>query len=78
MGRERFAEFWQSSLPVDSAFHRAFGVSIEQWTMQWARDQVGDWEVGPGPTVGVTLSALMVAGVLVTASALLVAWRQVG
>jgi hypothetical protein len=42
MGRERFARFWRSSAPVDSAFLQAFGQPIDAWTARWARRFASD------------------------------------
>lgn len=41
MGRDRFARFWRSSLPVDQAFAEAFGIDLGAWTRRWLRDQMG-------------------------------------
>lgn len=40
-GRDRFAVFWHSRRPVAAAFMNAYGMSLEQWTSQWVRAQVG-------------------------------------
>lgn len=36
-GRARFRAFWASALPMDSAFARAFGEPLGEWTARWAR-----------------------------------------
>ena len=71
-GPERFAAFWHSTLPVDSAFHQAFGVPLGEWTYQWTRRNpefdpraVRPWSV----TISLFLVALMMGAVCVGASA---------
>ena len=77
MGDERFARFWTSGLTLDSAFVDAFGVPIEDWTMRWARAQVGSPRRGPLVPVSSALQALLIAGVIVAGSALWATRRQV-
>ncbi len=78
MGRERFAAFWTSRAAVDSAFVEAFGVDLEDWTMHWARAQVGHFDAGPAPSASTAGSGLLVAGLLVAGGVLLFTRRQVG
>ncbi len=58
-GRERFRAFWKSELPPDSAFARAFGLSLGEWTARWAKEQwLASWEARYGDAeivLGVTL-----------------------
>jgi hypothetical protein len=66
MGEERFARFWTSEAPVETAFADAFDVELEDWMMQWARIQVGDVErpvADPSSAVlGLLLAAAFVGG----------------
>jgi hypothetical protein len=60
-GRDPFAAFWRSPATIDSAFAGTYGVSLEQWTMEWVRE---GREVRVGPYVrwsSVLLSLLFVA-----------------
>ncbi len=76
-GPDRFASFWTSDLPVDSAFADATGIPIEDWTMSWARAQIGTPKIGPVISLASTLISLLVAGVFVGGSAFFVTRRQV-
>jgi hypothetical protein len=40
-GTEAFRDFWTSEFPVEEAFQRAFGVSLPEWVMGWAQEEVG-------------------------------------
>lgn len=75
-GRERFARFWQSSLPVDSAFAATFGVPLDRYVSQWLR---GDRAIRLGSSIrtsSVLLSLLFVV-LVVAAGAVLTTRRQV-
>jgi hypothetical protein len=41
-GRERFARFWASPAPVDSAFRAAYGRRLGAWAGDWARAAYGE------------------------------------
>ncbi|MFQ6045980.1 MAG: hypothetical protein ACE5PT_06430, partial [Gemmatimonadales bacterium] len=69
MGPDRFREFWRSGLPVDSAFSVSMGVPIEEWTMRWARSQIGMPKRGAPINVGATLLGLLLSGVFVGGAA---------
>ena len=78
MGRDRFAQFWRSTAPLDSAFTSAFGQSIETWTTHWARGFVPDMPpLGPAPRPIAVLFAVGVAAVAVAVAAAAVMRRQV-
>lgn len=51
LGRERFARFWTSELPVPAAFEQATGEPLSRWTTRWAVAQYG-----PVPGVGAGVS----------------------
>jgi hypothetical protein len=74
-GSARFAKFWHSALPLDSAFADAFGVPLGAWTRDWTRDYPQ-----PTPRRVSTLSALLTllcVGVAVGGGAVFAARRQV-
>ncbi len=78
MGRERFARFWRSSAPVDSAFALAFGESMDRWTMDWARSVVpGLPPLGPAPRRRAILFAVALAALVLTLALSLVGRRHV-
>lgn len=75
-GRERFARFWRSSLPVDSAFTATFGVPLDRYVSEWLR---GDRTVRLGSSIrtsSVLLSLLFVV-LVVGAGAVFTTRRQV-
>lgn len=49
IGPEKFARFWQSSLPPAEAFREATGRDLGEWTREWA-DQAYGIEHGRGPS----------------------------
>jgi hypothetical protein len=60
LGRERFARFWHSSLPVDSAFHDASGQRLDDWVRDWGRRMYGAAAVGPSVSgVGLATGAVI-------------------
>jgi len=78
MGRDRFAQFWRSTAPVDSAFAAAFGQSIETWTSQWARGYVPVLApFGPAPRAIAVLYAIGLAALAAGLAAAAVMRRQV-
>ncbi|HMG17109.1 MAG TPA: hypothetical protein VK573_00185 [Gemmatimonadales bacterium] len=77
-GRDRFANFWRSTAPVDSAFASAFGQSMETWTFEWVRAFAPDLPpFGPAPRPRAVVLALILAGGAVAAAAAGVLRRQV-
>jgi len=78
LGRDRFTDFWTATLPVDSAFARAAGISLDAWMLRWVRDRFGAWRTRPGlSSAGILLSVtLCVLGVAVAVS--FAARHQVG
>lgn len=65
MGQDRFARFWTSDEPVEIAFATAFGLPIEDWTMKWARDQVGTPLRGTATRPGALLQGFLLAALFV-------------
>ena len=79
MGRDRFAQFWRSTAPLDSAFRSAFGQSIETWTTHWARGFVPKPPpFGPAPRPIAVLFSVALAAAAIAAAAAGVMRRQVG
>jgi hypothetical protein len=52
IGPEKFARFWQSSLPPAEAFREATGRDLGEWTRDWADEAYGV-EHGRGPSANV-------------------------
>jgi hypothetical protein len=75
-GRDRFAAFWRSPATIDSAFAGTYGLSLEQWTMSWAR-QGGEVRVGPYVRRSSVLLSLLLVVLVVGAGAMLTTRRQV-
>jgi hypothetical protein len=65
-GRERFAKFWRSDLPVEAAFASAFSQPLGAWTADWARRQSQGQALPNAPSLGVgaTLRAVWLPLVL--------------
>lgn len=77
-GREQFAQFWRSDLPVDSAFTRVFGVTMEKWTHRWLLGNIEHPRFGPVVRFGSVVFGLGLVGVAVVVAGLLTMRRQVG
>ena len=77
MGSERFGRFWTSNSQLEVAFQQAFGVAIEDWTMQWARSQIGVPRRGPSAPTGSVVLSLMVGLVFVGGGAAYASRREV-
>jgi hypothetical protein len=78
MGEERFQQFWSSELQLEAAFLNAFEIPIEEWTMEWSRDQIGIPRRGPSAPAGVTIMSLMLGIVCVGGGMAYAARREVG
>lgn len=77
-GREQFAQFWHSDLPVDSAFTQAFGVTMEEWTHRWLLGNIEHPRFGPVVRFASVVFGLGLVGVAVVVAGLLTMRRQVG
>jgi hypothetical protein len=75
LGRERFARFWHSSLPIDSAFYDASGRSLDNWVRDWGVYMYGRAAVGPTVS-GVGLATGAIILVLALAAAIGVERRR--
>lgn len=75
-GRERFARFWRSSLPVDSAFAATFGVPLDRYVSAWLR---GNRTIRLGSSIRTSSVLLSLAFVVlvVAAGAVFTTRRQV-
>jgi hypothetical protein len=66
IGPEKFARFWQSSLPPVDAFREATGRDLGEWTREWA-DKAYGVEHGRGPStniasIGFAIATLVLGG----------------
>ncbi len=78
LGEERFQHFWSSDEPLETAFLSAAGVTLDDWTMAWARQQIGVPRRGPAaPPASMALS-LALAVVFVGAGVAYATRREVG
>lgn len=77
-GREQFARFWRSDLPVDSAFTRAFGLTMDEWTQRWLLGNIEHPRFGPVVRFGSVVFGLGLVGVAIVVTGLLTMRRQVG
>ena len=68
MGKDRFAMFWQTDSSLEESFQSAFGVSLEEWTMQWARQVYGNPPRGPVVRAGSVIFGLVFAAAFLGAS----------
>lgn len=64
-GAERFRAFWHSAQDVEPAFQAAFGVSIGQWTHDWATNRAGSFPTSPRMGVLTIVFAIMFVGLFV-------------
>ena len=78
MGRERFARFWISPLPRDSAFESAFGVSMDEWTHRWLVDRRPSVRVGSAIRLSSGLLGVLLAVLCVGGGAYYTTRRQIG
>ena len=78
MGRDRFARFWTSGEPVDVAFATAFELPLEEWTQEWAREQVGTPLRGPATSLGALLQGFLLAALFVGIGVAYGTRREVG
>ncbi|HVZ77032.1 MAG TPA: hypothetical protein VG818_03525 [Gemmatimonadaceae bacterium] len=77
MGRERFGQFWRSSLPVDSAFASAMHESWGSWTQAWMWRVYGRDTRGPALPDGTAPIVLAFLALSVAIATALAARRQV-
>jgi hypothetical protein len=76
MGRERFARFWASTDPMPVAFQKASGMSLGEWIVTWASEDIGMIRKGPTARTASVLMALIVAGLCIALSMLAARRRE--
>jgi hypothetical protein len=77
VGRDRFLEFWNSSLPVDTALARALRRPVGEWTASWQQRLLpAQLRLGPSAPAGASLLAAFLAAVAVATVALTARKRQ--
>jgi len=77
IGRDRFLEFWNSSLPVDTSLARALRQPVGEWTARWQRHFAPQLRLGPAAPPGGTLLAVLLAIACVATVTLTARKRQV-
>ena len=78
VGRDRFLEFWNSSLPVDTALARALRRPVGEWTASWQQRLLpAQLRLGASAPAGASLLAAFLAAVAVATVALTARKRQV-
>lgn len=77
VGRARFLEFWNSSLPVDTALARALRRPVGDWTMDWQQRFAPRVSLGPSVSLTASVLAVLFAAGAVACVALTVRRRQV-
>ncbi|UCG87541.1 MAG: hypothetical protein JSW71_03065 [Gemmatimonadota bacterium] len=77
LGEDRFQRFWSSDEQVETAFSSAAGVSLADWTMDWARQQIGVPPRGPSAPPASAALSLVVAIAFAGAGVVYAARREV-
>jgi len=76
-GGERFARFWRSPLPLDSAFADAMGMPLDRWTSDWLRSRYSRTRFGPGVPTATWILGVLMAGLAAFVALVLAGRRQV-
>jgi hypothetical protein len=77
IGQERFREFWNSEMPVDTALAAALRAPVGDWTLRWERRSAPRVRLGPAAPLPSVLLGLLLAAVAVGSVARLVYGREV-
>ena len=78
VGRDRFLEFWNSPLAVDTALARALRRPVGEWTASWSQRLLpAQLRLGPSAPAGASLLAVFLAAVALAMVALTARKRQV-
>lgn len=78
VGPERFAEFWTTDLPVDSALTLALRRPVGEWTAEWQQRVVPGMRLGPTLPLRPLLTGLVTLLVAPVLALWLAGRRQVG
>ncbi len=76
-GREKFARFWTSPSPLESAFRSEMGESLGDWVHAWTTARYGSTHVGPAPGWVSAIVALSMAAAAVLGMVWFAGRRQV-
>ena len=61
VGAQRFREFWNSELPVDTALAAVLRTPVGEWTRRWERGQAPVIRLGPAAPLPAVLLGLLIA-----------------
>ena len=77
VGRDRFLEFWNSPLSVDSALSRALRQPVGEWTAQWQTRFTPPIRLGSSAPAAATLLAVILGIIAIATTAVTARKRQV-
>lgn len=77
IGPERFARFWNSDLPVDTALAAALRMPVGEWTRRWQATLIPPIRLGPTAPLGTTVLAVLLGIGAVLLVALTASRREV-
>jgi hypothetical protein len=77
VGHDRFAQFWNSAVAVDTALSTALKMPVGAWTERWQRRFGVQLRLGAAPPLGAALLGLLLAGAAVASVLVTVARREV-
>lgn len=78
LGPDRFSEFWTADVPMDSAVHLASGITLDQWTGDWARGRGLRLPLGPSAPPFDVASGVLAALLALGAAVWYAGRRQIG
>jgi hypothetical protein len=76
VGRDRFLEFWNSPLSVDSALSRALRQPVGEWTAQWQTRFTPPIRLGSSAPAAASLLAVILGIVAIASTAVMARKRQ--
>jgi hypothetical protein len=76
VGRDRFLEFWNSPLSVDSALSRALRQPVGEWTAQWQTRFTPPIRLGSSAPAGASILAVILGIVAIASTAVTARKRQ--
>jgi len=77
-GDDRFLDFWNTTLPIDTALAVALKAPVGDWTVRWQRELVPTLPLTPVLRPHELLPGLLLIGLAVALTVLLVRRREVG